>query len=495
MRRAPHRGGTRAHRAHSLSENELKAVLDAALDAIITMDADGRVTGWNAQAESIFGWRATEAVGSTLSDLIIPPQYRQAHRQGLAHFLSTGKGPILGKRIEIAALRRNGREFPVELTISPMRRGGDWHFSGFIRDLTERRRAEEVQARLAAIVESSHDAILSKNMDGIILSWNAAAEELYGYTADEVIGRHVSQLVPAESPDEIPMIMKRLAHGERIEHYETVRVKKDGTRVPVSLTISPVRDARGVVTGASAIVRDDTERKRVETALRESERQLQALSRRLVEVQETERAFIARELHDQVGQTLSAVNVSLEMLSRDVTDPDFATRIGDGIAAVKRAIEQVQTLSFELRPSLLDDLGLAAAVDAYVKRQAAPARLDLRLAISVGCAVSKDVETACFRIIQEAVTNSLRHARARRLELELRTNGDLLELLARDDGVGFDAAALSATTPIERRLGLLGMRERAQYVGGELDVQSRPGSGTLVQARFPVRTAHPGGGG
>jgi len=479
----------------SQSETWFKAVLDTALDAIITMNPAGRITGWNSQAESIFGWGAAEAVGSILSDLIIPPQHREAHGKGLARFLATGEGPILGKRIAITALRRDGCEFPVELTVSPMRRGGDWHFSAFVRDLTERRRAEEVQTRLAAIVESSHDAILSKNMDGIILSWNAAAEELYGYTADEVIGRHVSQLVPAESPDEIPMIMKRLAHGERIEHYETVRVKKDGTRVPVSLTISPVRDARGVVTGASAIVRDATERKRVETALRESERQLQALSRRLVEVQETERAFIARELHDQVGQTLSAVNVSLEMLSRDVTDPDFATRIGDGIAAVKRAIEQVQTLSFELRPSLLDDLGLAAAVDAYVKRQAAPARLDLRLAISVGCAVSKDVETACFRIIQEAVTNSLRHARARRLELELRTNGDLLELLARDDGVGFDAAALSATTPIERRLGLLGMRERAQYVGGELDVQSRLGAGTVVQARFPVRTAHPSGAG
>src|SRR5437879_11368413 len=103
MRPAPHRGGTRAHRAHSLSENELKAVFDAALDAIITMDANGMVTGWNAQAESIFGWRSAEAVGSTLSDLIIPPQYRQAHRQGLAHFLSTGKGPILVKLIAIRA--------------------------------------------------------------------------------------------------------------------------------------------------------------------------------------------------------------------------------------------------------------------------------------------------------------------------------------------------------------------------------------------------------
>src|SRR5207245_6191284 len=140
-----------------------------------------------------------------------------------------------------------------------------------------------------------------------------------------------------------------------------------------------------------------------------------ALSRRLVEVQEQERTLIARELHDQIGQTLSAVKVNLEAIHREVDDHSLLGRVTEAIAAVRRAVEQVQTLSFELRPSLLDDLGLAAAVDAYVKRQAAPARLDLRLAISVGCAVSKDVEPACFRLIQEAVTNSLRHARARPL--------------------------------------------------------------------------------
>ena len=491
MRRTAHRSRSREHLGDSQSETWLKAVFNTALDAIITMNPAGMITAWNSQAESTFGWGEAEAVGGSLSDLIIPPQHREAHEKGIARFLVTGEGPILRKRIEITALHRDGREFPVELTVCPMRKGGDWHFSAFVRDLTERRRGEEAQARLAAIVESSHDAILSMDMSGTIVTWNAAAEQLYCYTAHEVIGQHLSLLVPEDQPDEIPGIMKRLARGERIEHYETVRVRRGGTRVSVTLTISPLRDGRGNIIGASTIVRDNTERKQVEKALREGEQQLQALSRRLVEVQEMERAFIARELHDQIGQMLSAVKVNLEMISRDA-DPGLARRAAEGIVAVTRAIEQVQNLSFELRPSLLDDLGLAAAVDAYAKRQAEAARLQLGLAICVACAVPKHIETACFRIIQEAVTNVVRHARARRLELELCTSGDRLDLVARDDGVGFDAVALAATAPVERRLGLVGMRERAVYVGGELDVQSTPGVGTIVRAQFPLGAADPG---
>jgi len=328
---------------------------------------------------------------------------------------------------------------------------------------------------LQHVLDAASDAIITMDAAGLIVSWNAAAERLYGYSAAEVIGRHVSLLAPPDRREESADVMRRLGHRERIE-LETERLRKDGTRVPVSLTISPIRDARGLV-AAAVIVRDTTERKH----------QLQALSRRLVEVQEMERTLIARELHDQIGQTLSAVKMNLEALRREMEDPALLGRVSEGIAAVKRAVEQVQTLSFDLRPSLLDDLGLAAAVEAYAKRQTEPARLSLGLAVTVDGHVSKEVETACFRIVQEAVTNVVRHARATRLELDLRTDGSCLRLAVRDDGVGFDARTLRATAPVEHRLGLVGMRERAQHVGGDLEIDSQPRAGTLVCARFPLR--------
>jgi PAS domain S-box-containing protein len=368
-------------------------------------------------------------------------------------------------------------------------------YIGFMHRPARRQRPRQSPSHtwLKGIFDAALDAMITMDATGRIVSCNAAAERLYGYSAAEMIGRHASLFAPPDRREEITEIRGRVAHGERVE-LETERSRKDGTRVPVSLTISPIRDTRGLVVAAAAIVRDMTERKLVETALRESQHQLQALSRRLVEVQEMERTLIARELHDQIGQTLSAVKVNLEALRREIKEPALLVRVSESIAAVKRAVEQVQTLSFDLRPSLLDDLGLAAAVEAYAKRQTEPARLSLALAVTVDGQLSKEVEAACFRIVQEAVTNVVRHARAKRLEVDLRTDGSSLRLAVRDDGAGFDARTLQATAPVEQRLGLVGMSERAQYVGGELEIDSRPGAGTLVCARFPLRVGDPTSG-
>lgn len=225
------------------------------------------------------------------------------------------------------------------------------------------------------------------------------------------------------------------------------------------------------------------ERRRAEEALQASRGQQRALSRRLLEIQETERSAIARELHDQIGQALTAVKLNLEAASRGGADrfPD----IGETLAAIDNAIDQVRTLSFELRPALLDDLGLAVAVSSYAKQQASKAGLDLRLAVD-GIAARKDVETACFRILQEAITNVVRHAKARRVDVVLREEGGALELRVRDDGVGFGAPGGGAVPSDVKRLGLLGMTERAQFVGGELHIASGGGGGTLVTARFPM---------
>jgi diguanylate cyclase (GGDEF)-like protein/PAS domain S-box-containing protein len=247
------------------SESLKTAMLESALDCVITIDSEGRVIEFNTAAERTFGYERSEAIGKELADLIIPPSMRARHRQGLRRLKETGQSAILGKRLELTGMRADGSEFPVELTVTGVELPGrPPMFTGFVRDITDRRQAEEASRRLGDIVESSDDSIMSMALDGTIRSWNRGAARLYGYTSDEIVGRNISLLIPPDRPDELLDIQRRLARGERIEHFETVRSRKDGSRVHVSFTISPIRDAAGNVVACSTIGRDISERKRIE---------------------------------------------------------------------------------------------------------------------------------------------------------------------------------------------------------------------------------------
>lgn len=241
-----------------------RAILETSLDCIIAIDERGSVVEFNPAAQRVFGFNREQAMGKELAELIIPPALRERHRQGLRHYLKTGEGPVLGKRIEVTALRADGSEIAVELAITPFEVGGAKLFTAYLRDITDRVRGLEAIRRLAAIVESSEDAIISKNLKGVIVSWNEAAENLFGYTAEEAIGKPVTMLIPESRHDEEPNILGRIVRGEPIEHYETVRQHKSGRLLNVSLTVSPIRDEAGNVTGASKIARDITERVRAE---------------------------------------------------------------------------------------------------------------------------------------------------------------------------------------------------------------------------------------
>jgi PAS domain S-box-containing protein len=246
------------------SEEREAAILYASLDAVITIDHQGQVLEFNPAAEKVFGYNRAEVLGREMSELIIPPALRERHRRGLAKYLATGEGPVLGKRLELKGMRADGTEFPVELTITPITGNEQPVFTGFVRDITERKRMEETRSQLSAIVESSDDAIIGKTLDGIITSWNEGAEKVYGYTAHEVVGRPISMLMPPDLIKELPAILNRLRMGESINHYETVRLRKDGQRINVSLTLSPIRDSAGNIVGASTIARDITESKRAD---------------------------------------------------------------------------------------------------------------------------------------------------------------------------------------------------------------------------------------
>jgi PAS domain S-box-containing protein len=259
----------RAEHALRESEQHFRRIVDTAHDAFVSLDDSGRITAWNPQAVETFGWTEAEAVGRSFAETLIPARHRNSHTRALKHFMDTGKASLLDRRLELEMVRRDGREFPVEMTMSAVRAAGRYAFNAFLHDITERKQAEETLRRLADIVQSSHDAIIATTPEGQIASWNPGARDLYGYHAEEVAGRALEMLVPPERAQEDARTLAQALAGRRLEDFETEHRRKDGSLVPVSVTVSPMRDSRRAIVGASVIVRDRTERKRAEEAMRE----------------------------------------------------------------------------------------------------------------------------------------------------------------------------------------------------------------------------------
>lgn len=234
----------------------LRSIFDSALDAVVTMDAGGRITDWNPMAETIFGWRRSEVVGWLMTETVIPERYREAHQRGLRRFLETGEGPVLNKRLEFEARHRDGHEFPIELSVAATLSGKDYVFSGFVRDITDRRHAEATARRLAAIVETSMDPIVAADLDGRILSWNGAAERVFGYSLEEALGQNIDILASDGRSAEMRTNLERLKLGEQIDRFETIYRCKNGGLVELSVRLTPIVDEHGQTIATTSIMRD-----------------------------------------------------------------------------------------------------------------------------------------------------------------------------------------------------------------------------------------------
>ncbi len=255
------------------SEESYRILTETVSDAIIRIDENSVIHFINRAGEDVFGYKAEEMIGQPL-DLIMPEEFRAAHHAGIKSYLETGKPTIKWKDVEFPARHRDGHIFPMEVSFSDYKTDNKHFFIGIVRDITERKQTEKATAHLAAIVESSDDAIISKNLRGIITTWNKGAEKIFGYKSGEVIGKSIDILFPFYRIDEEPLILERISRGEKIDHYETIRLRKDRTEVDISLTISPILDKSGKIIGASKIARDISGRKRTEESLRENQAML-----------------------------------------------------------------------------------------------------------------------------------------------------------------------------------------------------------------------------
>jgi PAS domain S-box-containing protein/diguanylate cyclase (GGDEF)-like protein len=244
------------------SETHARMIVELAHDAYVGMDEDGLISGFNRAAERLFGWSREEVLGRPLAETIIPERMRAQHHAGRHRFLASGEARVAHRPLEVAAIDRSGDEFPIELTLSPVRIGGRWAFNSFIRDLRGRNEAAAAQARLAAIVAATDDAIISTDDEAVITSWNPGAERLYGWSAAEAIGRHAEMLLPPEREGEDRRILARVLAGRVVENLDTEHLHRDGHRIEVSLTVSAMRDGTGTPVGVSAIARETGERLR-----------------------------------------------------------------------------------------------------------------------------------------------------------------------------------------------------------------------------------------
>jgi PAS domain S-box-containing protein len=476
----------------------LRITLSSIGDGVISTDAEGRVTFLNGVAESLIGWTQDEAAGRPLPEVfrIVNHWTRRAAENPALRALREGR--IVGLANHTLLISRDGTERPIDDSAAPMRDSSGAMVGAVLvfRDVTARMRADEVQARLAAIVESSQDAVISKTLDGTIQSWNAEAERLFGHTAEEAVGQSITLIIPSERLDEERVIVEQLRRGERVEHFETVRVSKTGRLIDLSLTISPIRDATGRIVGASKIARDITDQKRTQEALRDADRRKDEFL-----------ALLAHELRNP----LAPLRNGLEIMRLAGADSNAATRargmmerqLGHMVRLVDDLLDvsRISRNKLELRRSrvLLADVVSSALETARPVIEASGHELITALPAEP---VHLDADlTRLAQVFSNLLTNSAKYTdRGGRIELAAERQGGEVVVSVRDTGIGIPADALphifemfsQVDRSIERTTGGLGIglalvKGLVEMHGGTVTAESEGlGTGSTFTVRLPV---------
>lgn len=479
------------HRESVIAQAHLAAIVASSDDAIISKDLTSRIISWNAGAERIFGYTAEEAIGKSITMII--PQDRQDEEEYILSRLRAGERIDHYQTIRVA---KDGRLLDISLTVSPVRddTGKIVGASKVARDITEIKRHSITQKLLAAIVESSDDAIISKDLQGNITSWNRAASEIYGYTAEEVVGQSVMVLIPEERHEEELDILRRLVAGERIVHFETKRRRKTGQIFDVSLTVSPIRDDTGAIIGASKVARDISEQKRAQRQLLKAKQDLErrvlertealrALAIELSRTEQRERKRLAQALHDDIQQILVAVKIHTSFVPRN---DENERALADVLRLADEAIAACRALVIGLSPPLVSDTDLPSAITWLARHMKEQHGLQVEI-VRADCPhqLHEDVRMLIFEIARELLFNVVKHSGVNKAQLSLHCPGDQLELSISDKGIGCESAA--ATQINHGSFGLFSIRERLTGLGGSFHADTSPGAGCTMTVSLPVK--------
>jgi PAS domain S-box-containing protein len=478
----------RAEKAMLDLRRELELTMNSMEEGVHRVNLQGDIVFENQAAARMLGWEVSKLLGKSGHATM-----HHTRQDGTPYpieecpIYATFRDGVSRHVADEVFWRQDGTSFPVEYQTAAMRNDRNEIVATVVtfRDITARKRAEEAlresEERYRELFENAKDAIYVHDLSGRYTSVNRAAERLSGFTRAEILGKHFSNFVLPRDLKHVRTNLCRKLDEENETIYEVDMVRRDGQRVPVEVSSRLIFE-NGVAVGVQGVARDITDRKRAQDALR-------TYSQRLIQAQEVERAKIARELHDEIGQVLTAVRINLQSIQRSYGTNERVPRLDESIAIVDEALGRVRELSIELRPALLDDLGLSVALRWYVDRYAQRTGITAEVlnGFEDDTRLPRELETACFRIAQEALTNVARHAQAVSVSVQLERSREKLWLTIMDDGIGFDINDLRRSASADSALGLRGMEERALAVGGYLEVDSGSGRGTRIRAMFPFR--------